>query len=428
MFKGGPAESAAASSELAELGRLCETAGISPADSVLARVKAFTPATLLGSGKAKELAAKAAELKADAVIFDDDLTPAQQRNLEKIFSLAVTDRTELIIRIFSQRARTREGKLQVELARLTHMLTRLSGKGEALEQQHGRIGTRGPGERKIEYERRALRDKIGELHARMEAVRRERSVQRGRRDSVPLPQVSIVGYTNAGKSTLLNALTRAAGHSQSSWHRQRAMPPCSGRGAVYSDDKLFATLDPTTRRVRLPGGGDALFTDTVGFIQKLPHSLVASFKATLEEIGRSDLVIHLHDLSSPALAEQHAAVRTTLAEIGAGDKPTLSVFNKVDVPGASPARARRLGRFFQPLCVSALKGDGLAELLAKAEAMLAASWQEREVVLPRARAGLIKEIYRIGQVLSADHGEQEIKIRFRATAANCARLEALLAK
>jgi GTP-binding protein HflX len=411
VFRGGPAESAAAASELAELGRLCETAGIIPAGSVPVRVKAFTPATLLGSGKARELAAKAAELKADAVIFDDDLTPAQQRNLEKIFSLAVTDRTELIIQIFSQRARTREGKLQVELARLTHMLTRLTGKGEALEQQHGMIGTRGPGERKIEYERRALRDKIGELHQRMEAVRRERSVQRGKRDAVPLPQVSIVGYTNAGKSTLLNALTRAA-----------------GRGAIYADDKLFATLDPTTRRVRLPGGGEALFTDTVGFIQKLPHSLVAAFKATLEEIGRSDLVIHLHDLSSPALAEQHAAVKATLAEIGAGDKPTLNVFNKVDAPGASPARARRLGRFFQPLCVSALRGDGLDALLAKAEAMLSASWQEREIVLPRARAGLIKEIYRIGQVLSADHTEKEIRVRFRATAANCARLEALLAR
>lgn len=378
---------------------------------MLARIKAYTPATLIGSGKAKELAERAAELGADAVIFDDDLTPAQQRNLEKVFSLAVTDRTELIIQIFSQRARTREGKLQVELARLTHMLTRLSGKGEALEQQHGRIGTRGPGERKIEYERRALRDKIGELKERMEAVRRERSVQRGKREAVPLPQVSIVGYTNAGKSTLLNALTRA-----------------SGRGVVYSDDKLFATLDPTTRRVRLPGGGEALFTDTVGFIQKLPHSLVAAFKATLEEIVRSDLVIHLHDLSSPALVEQHAAVRDTLAEIGAGEKPTLNVFNKSDMPGASPARARRLGRFFQPLCVSALKGDGLDALLAKAEAMLAASWQEREVVLPRAKAGLIKEIYRIGQVLSADHGEKEIRIRFRATAANCARIEALLAK
>jgi len=399
-----------------------------PAGSVLARVKAFTPATLLGSGKAKELAAKAAEAGADAVIFDDDLSPAQQRNLERIFSLAVTDRTELILQIFAQRARTREGKLQVELARLTHMLTRLSGKGEALEQQHGMIGTRGPGERKIEYERRALRDKIGELKERIEAVRRERSVQRGRRDAVPLPQVSIVGYTNAGKSTLLNALTRAAGHSQSSWHRQRAMPPCSGRGAVYADDKLFATLDPTTRRVRLPGGGEALFTDTVGFIQKLPHSLVAAFKATLEEIGRSDLIIHLHDLASPALAEQHAAVKATLAEIGAGDKPTLNVFNKADLPGASPARARRLGPFFRPLCVSALKGEGLRELLEKAEAMLSASWQEREIVLPRPRSGLLKEIYRIGQVLAAEHGEKEIRLRFRATAANCARVEALLAK
>ena len=374
-------------------------------------MKAFTPATLLGSGKARELAAKAAEAGADAVIFDDDLTPAQQRNLEKIFSLAVTDRTELILQIFARRARTREGKLQVELARLTHMLTRLSGKGEALEQQHGMIGTRGPGERKIEYERRALRDKIGELKERIEAVRRERSVQRGRRDSVPLPQVSIVGYTNAGKSTLLNALTRAA-----------------GRGAVYADDKLFATLDPTTRRVRLPGGGEALFTDTVGFIQKLPHSLVAAFKATLEEIGRSDLVIHLHDLASPALAEQHASVKATLAEIGAGDKPTLNVFNKADLPGASPARARRLGPFFRPLCVSALKGEGLRELLEKAEAMLSASWQERELVLPRDRAGLLKEIYRIGQVLEAEHGEKEIKLRFRATAANCARVEALLAR
>jgi len=242
-------------------------------------------------------------------------------------------------------------------------------------------------------------------------VRRERSVQRGRRDAVPLPQVSIVGYTNAGKSTLLNALTRAA-----------------GRGAVYADDKLFATLDPTTRRVRLPGGGEALFTDTVGFIQKLPHSLVAAFKATLEEIGRSDLVIHLHDLASPALAEQHASVKATLAEIGAGDKPTLNVFNKADLPGASPARARRLGPFFRPLCVSALKGEGLRELLEKAEAMLSASWQERELVLPRDRAGLLKEIYRIGQVLEAEHGEKEIKLRFRATAANCARVEALLAR
>ena len=235
-------------SSLEELHRLAHTAGGEVAGVFRVRVNAFHPATLIGSGKMEEIAEQTRLLEAQTVIFDDEITPAQQKNLEKVISAKVIDRTRLILDIFAQRARTQEGKLQVELAQLKYLLPRLGGQGTALMQQKGGIGLRGPGETKLEYDKRRLRLRISKLEKEIEQVKKERSLRRERRGEIPLPQIAIVGYTNAGKSTLLNALTR--------------------QSAVYADDKLFATLDPTTRRVKMPAGGEMLFTDTVGIIQK----------------------------------------------------------------------------------------------------------------------------------------------------------------
>jgi GTP-binding protein HflX len=387
-------------SSLDELWRLAETAGLEPAEKLRVRLSAWSPATLIGSCKVEELKALVKEKNARVVIFDEDLGPAQQRNLERELGVFVADRPRLIIDIFALRARTREGKLQAHLARLTYALGRIAGKGGGMDQQRGMICGRGSGEKRIEYERRSLRDKIVEVQREIDAIRRERSTQRGKRDSVPMPQVSIVGYTNAGKSTLLNHLT-------------------GNKHGIYADDKLFATLDPSTKRVRLPSGGWALFTDTVGFIQKLPHDLIAAFRATLEEIRYSDLVLHVHDLSSPEAKLQHDAVKATLDELGALGIPVINVFNKADaVKDRSAAWApERLRPFF----VSALTGEGTAALLAASERALSARWRDCELTVPAGAKGLIKEIYEACFVREAVYGEDGATLRFRATPENYAR-------
>ncbi|MCX5783438.1 MAG: GTPase HflX, partial [Elusimicrobia bacterium] len=257
---------------LDELRRLCETAGGAVLSCVNARVENFNPALLIGKGKADEIAALARENSAKTVIFDEELSPAQQRNLEEIIPAKIIDRTRLILDIFARRAHTREGVIQVEHAQLSYMLPRLTGRGTAMMQQTGGIGTRGPGERQIEYDRRRIKDRLSRLKKEIDLIRRERQIRKKNRDKIPMTQIAIAGYTNAGKSTLLNFLTK-------------------GKAGVYVDDKLFATLDPTTRRVYMPGGKVALFTDTVGFIQKLPHSLVAAFRSTLEEIAQTNAII-----------------------------------------------------------------------------------------------------------------------------------------
>ncbi len=360
------------SSSLEELVRLAHTAGGEVVDIFHVRVNAFNAAALIGGGKMEEIAQTVRDMDAQTVIFDDEITPAQQKNLEKVIPAKVIDRTRLILDIFAQRARTQEGKLQVELAQLKYLLPRLGGQGTSLMQQKGGIGLRGPGETKLEYDKRRLRLRISKLEKEIDQVKAERNLRRARRGQIPLPQIAIVGYTNAGKSTLLNALTRQT--------------------AVYADDKLFATLDPTTRRVRMPAGGEMLFTDTVGFIQKLPHSLVSSFRATLEETTFADVILHVHDAASPLVDLQAATVRKTISELGAKDTRVIDVFNKTDL--LSPARREFLkAQQPQAVLVSAGKQQGLTELLEKVEEAVAHRWKLRRLKLEPAQLGALGKIY-----------------------------------
>ncbi len=357
---------------LEELRRLAHTAGAEVANVWRVRVNAFNAAALIGSGKTEEIAQDVRLQQAQAVIFDDEISPAQQKNLEKVIPAKVIDRTRLILDIFAQRARTQEGKLQVELAQLKYLLPRLGGQGTALMQQKGGIGLRGPGETKLEYDKRRLRLRISRLEKEIEQVKKERSLRRQRRGQIPLPQIAIVGYTNAGKSTLLNALTRQT--------------------AVYADDKLFATLDPTTRRVRMPAGGEMLFTDTVGFIQKLPHSLVSSFRATLEETTFADVILHVQDAASPHRAEQAATVRRIITELGAQHTPIIDVLNKADL--LSPARQKLLQQENpSALLISAGQSRGLMQLLEKVEEAVARRWKLHRLTLLPAQFGLLGKIY-----------------------------------
>lgn len=359
-------------SSLEELKRLAHTAGGMVVHTFQIRVQAFNSATLIGSGKMEEIAETVRLTNAQTVIFDDEISPAQQKNLEEVIPAKVIDRTRLILDIFAQRARTQEGKLQVELAQLKYLLPRLGGQGTALMQQKGGIGLRGPGETKLEYDKRRLRLRISKLEKEIEQVKKERGLRRERRTQIPLPQIAIVGYTNAGKSTLLNVLTR--------------------QNAVYADDKLFATLDPTTRRVHMPAGGEMLFTDTVGFIQKLPHSLVSSFRATLEETSFADVILHVHDASSPHRNAQAETVRQIITDLGAQTIPVIDVFNKIDL--LSPARLALLqAQNPQGSFISAGNKLGLTELLEQVEENVARRWKLRRLTLePKAR-GLIGFIY-----------------------------------
>jgi GTP-binding protein HflX len=306
------------------------------------------PATLIGRGKVEEAKQRAEEGDADVVLFDEDLTPAQQRNLERELGRKTLDRTQLILDIFARRARTREGRLQVELAQLDYLLPRLAGKGVLLSRLGGGIGTRGPGETKLETDRRRIRQRIQSIRREIEHVRRERHVRREARARREAPVVALVGYTNAGKSTLFNALTR---------------------GAAVVSDQLFMTLDPLVRKVRLGPGRELLLVDTVGFIQKLPHALVAAFRATLEEVKEADLLLHVVDASADGVEEREAAVEAVLKEIGAGERPRALVLNKAD--RTPPERLRALaGARAGAAVVSALTGEGLGELLVAAASRL----------------------------------------------------------
>lgn len=391
---------------LEELRRLAHTAGAEVAETFRVRVQAFGAAALIGRGKAEEIAQAVRLNEAQAVIFDDEISPAQQNNLEEIIPAKVIDRTRLILDIFAQRARTQEGKLQVELAQLKYLLPRLGGKGTALMQQKGGIGLRGPGETKLEYDKRRLRLRISKLEKEIEQVKKERSLRRQRRGQIPLPQIAIVGYTNAGKSTLLNALTR--------------------QKAVYADDKLFATLDPTTRRVAMPAGGEMLFTDTVGFIQKLPHSLVSSFRATLEETTFADVILHVQDASSLHRAEQAATVRKILTDLGAQKTPLIEVFNKADL--LSPARRALLqAQFPQALFVSAEKGTHLRQLLEQVEEAAAYRWKLHRLVLQPQGFGLLGKIYEKALVTGRkEKPSGAVELTLMATDGNYASLQKLL--
>jgi GTP-binding protein HflX len=334
---------------LDELAGLAAAAGAGVVLRVLQERPRPDPATFLGSGKVQALATSCDELRVDVVIFDNELSPAQLRNLEKALGRKVVDRTQLILDIFARRARTREGKLQVELAQLKYFLPRLVGSSEALSRLGGGIGTRGPGETKLETDRRRIRQRISVLSKEIDVVRRRRAQLRERRQKGAVPTVALVGYTNAGKTTLFNALT--------------------GDRAVASD-ALFVTLDPLVRKLRLPDRRELLVSDTVGFIDRLPHSLVAAFRATLEEVAASDLLVHVIDASNPDRELQMAAVRSVLAEVDADEVPSIDVFNKLDRLEAGE-RARLQAIYPGAITMSALTGHGREELVAALEARLA---------------------------------------------------------
>jgi len=341
-----------AEESLAELRTLAESAGANVVGEVLQRRDRPDPATLVGAGKLEEIAGAAASADADVLLFDHDLSPSQQRNIEKIIQRRIIDRTQLILDIFARHARTREGQLQVELAQLHYMMPRLAGHGVEMSQLGGGIGTRGPGETKLETDRRKIARRVRHVEQQIENVRRIRAQQRQRRESAPLATVALVGYTNAGKSTLFNALTRAG---------------------VLSSSKMFATLDPTIRAIDLPSKRKVLLSDTVGFIRNLPHTLVSAFRATLEEVQRASLILHVSDASSRLSAEQDAQVEIVLKELEAEKKPRLRVMNKVDLLDDEVAESRiadtaRLGS--NTVYVSAIEGTGLQVLLERIDVLI----------------------------------------------------------
>ena len=329
-----------AEESLAELRELTLSAGAEVSGEFLQRRDKPDPATLIGRGKLEEIAGAAASAGADLLIFDHELTPSQQRNIEREVHCRVVDRTALILDIFARHARTREGQLQVELAQLRYLLPRLAGRGIEMSQLGGGIGTRGPGETQLETDRRKIYRRIRHVEQQLENVRRIRSQQRQRRESVPVATVALVGYTNAGKSTLFNALTQSK---------------------VLESSKMFATLDPTIRAVTLPSKRTVLLSDTVGFIRNLPHTLVSAFRATLEEVQRASLILNVSDVTSHSRAEQDAQVESVLKELEAQDKPQVRVLNKFDLV-AEEERAEKLNTE-DTIYVSAKQGEGLASLL-----------------------------------------------------------------
>ena len=363
---------------LHELAGLAKTLGLEIADSISVKLREKTAALLVGTGKANEIVAIAKAEDADSIIFDYPLTPSQQRNWEKLSGKKVYDRSELIIKIFSSRALTKEASLQVELAQLEFALPRLAHSYEDLSRQRGgRYGTKGSGEQKLELDRRTIERRIHEIKEELKDVRKSRDVQRRRRERIELPRAAIVGYTNAGKSSLLNALTAAN---------------------VLAEDKLFATLDPTTRKLILTSGSTLLVTDTVGFVRNLPHNLVEAFKATLEEASASDLLIHVADASDPEVEVHMATTEKVLDEIGAGGVPRILVLNKVDI--AEPAAVEQWRRLHSDsLAVSAKTGLGLDALAVEIESRLTAGMEELELAIPFAEYSLIPLIHREGTVL-----------------------------
>ncbi len=376
-------------SSLDELEELARTAGASCARRVLQNLDRPDPVSYVGSGKLDEIALLVEAEEADGIICDDELTTVQLRTLADALGCKIMDRTLLILDIFAMRARTREGRLQVELAQLQYRLSRLSGAGKAMSRLGGGIGTRGPGEKKLESDRRRIRRRITSLKRELEEGKAHRQLLRDGRKRSLRPVVSIVGYTNAGKSTLFNALTGAG---------------------VCANDRLFDTLDSTTRIMRLPDGREILLSDTVGFIRKLPHHLVDAFRSTLEETAYADVILHVADVSSPRLDEQMQVVHDTLRELGVRGTPVITLFNKADRPDADPDRIRD-GRADRTLRVSALKGEGLGVL----KDLLAQVLSEDQVVIERLypydQAGKLALIRRYGQLYEEEYLEEGIRVK-----------------
>ena len=387
---------------LDELALLIDTAGADEADRIVQRRDRPEPATFVGKGKAQDLLASCLAVDADTVVFDNELTPAQQRNLEKIMGRSVIDRTAVILDIFAQHAHTQEGKLQVELALLRYRLPRLRGRGLALSQQAGHIGTRGPGETQLEVDRRRLVRRMTKLEHDLKDLSRNRATQRKARRRSALPSVALVGYTNAGKSTLLNRLTSAD---------------------VVVEDRLFSTVDPTTRRLHLPGGETVLVSDTVGFVRKLPHQLVEAFRSTLDEVVDADLLVHVVDASAPHAREQIAAVRSVLEEIGAAEVPELLAFNKADI---APDGKLWVDRIPGSVLLSAVTGEGVEGLGAAIAERLRALAKVVELVVPYERGDVLAAVHREGEVLTEAHGPDATRVRARLDEVGASRFREFL--
>src|SRR5216110_2359075 len=363
---------------LAELAELANSAGAGVVDTVTQKLQKPTAPYYIGKGKAESIKDSLQDRQVTSVIFNDELSPAQGRNLENLLARKVLDRTQLILDIFAQRARSREGRLQIELAQLQYLLPRLTRMWDHLSRQTGGIGTRGPGETQLEVDRRRVQERIARLERELESVRKTRAIQRQGRKRHQWPVAAVVGYTNAGKSTLLNLLTGAD---------------------VVAEDKLFATLDPTTRSFVLPNKQRVLLTDTVGFLRKLPHTLIESFKATLEEVSEADLLIHIVDLSHPRVDEQMEAVDGVIKELDAFGKQTLIVFNKTDAVDNPDLIESCLKRFPGSVAISARTGAGVGDLVRALQEALA-SWRLRSRFrIPSNESSLIAEIHRVGHVL-----------------------------
>ncbi|WP_309544826.1 GTPase HflX [Thermoactinomyces intermedius] len=380
-------------STLEELKSLAETAQAVPVSQVLQFRDRIDPAWYIGRGKAEEIARMAEENEADLVIFDQELSPAQLRNLEELIPCKVIDRTQLILDIFAQRARTKEGKIQVELAQLKYLLPRLAGKGKAMSRLGGGIGTRGPGEKKLETDRRHIRRQISVLTKQLAEIKKHRKLHQERRKKNGIPQVALVGYTNAGKSTLLNQLTGAG---------------------VLSENRLFATLDPTSRQLVLPSGKEVILTDTVGFIRQLPHHLIAAFRSTLEQVKEADLLLHVVDASHPEAMEQVEAVEQVLTDLNAADIPVLMVWNKAD------RLERRVPEGWDPdhLLISAFNEQDLNRLKARVEQALQQEMIIGQAEIPVMRGDWISLLHHKAEMIESNTDDLMMVIKFRLSPAD----------
>ena len=387
-------DTAQAEDSLDELEELVATAGAVTVDRMIQNRENIHPGTYLGKGKIEEVKERLWETGATGVVCDDELTPAQLRNLEEALDTKVMDRTMVILDIFASRANTREGKIQVELAQLKYRAARLVGLRSSLSRLGGGIGTRGPGEKKLEMDRRLIHERIGQLKRELEDVKRHREVQRSRRGSSGMPLAAIVGYTNAGKSTLLNRLTGAG---------------------ILAEDKLFATLDPTTRNLEMPDGQKLLLTDTVGFIRKLPHHLIEAFKSTLEEAKYSDIILHVVDASNPQMDMHMHVVYDTLRQLEVKDKVMITVYNKLDRI-AEPVRLKDMSADYQ-VRISAKNGDGLDTLMDTLSQVLRSQRVYLEKTYGYHEAGKIQRIRRSGQLLSEEYAEDGIRVKAYVPAA-----------
>jgi GTP-binding protein HflX len=391
---------------LQELTLLAETAGADVMDAIVQVRDRPDPATFIGEGKAEMVARRTQELNANLVIFDDDLSPAQARNLERLIDVKIVDRSGLILDIFARRAQSREAKTQVELAQLKYLLPRLTRQWTHLSRQEGGIGTRGPGETQLEVDRRRVRKRIADLSTRLKHIARGRKVRRSRRQHEFT--TALVGYTNAGKSTLLNALSRAE---------------------VYTEDKLFATLDPTTRAVCLDGDRKVLITDTVGLIRKLPHHLVASFHSTLEVLVEADLLLHVVDASHEKFEEQMKAVAAVLQELGAHMRPLLVVFNKLDRIKEYPDLLVRLhSEYPRAIFISALREEGLEELARGILRRIESDMETLTLHLSHADSHLLSEVYDLGEVLDRKDLAQYVSLKVKLKREDAERLKKKMEK